>query len=154
MIVSHSNNTFRPPRRGQPQKLLFGSSTIVPIPIYDVVCRPNIARILIETLSSCIVLRCLGLPARSITNFDSAHDTDFNRAIDKFYDENGKPISSSDSIWWVDCHYQIYYFVVIKCKNNFDHFLKKNFSPGTFMCGMSHGCHAPICLLDMEAGKS
>ena len=35
------------------------------------------------------VLRCVGLPARSVTNFNSAHDTNFNRAVDKYYDEDG-----------------------------------------------------------------
>ena len=45
------------------------------------------------------VLRSLGLPARSVTNFNSAHDTNFNRAIDKYYDENGDYISTGDSIW-------------------------------------------------------
>lgn len=46
------------------------------------------------------MLRSIGLAARSVTNFDSAHDTNFNRAIDKFYDEDGQPISSDDSIWY------------------------------------------------------
>ena len=35
------------------------------------------------------VLLCVGLPARSVTNFNSAHDTNFNRAVDKYYDEDG-----------------------------------------------------------------
>ncbi len=47
----------------------------------------------------CVVLRCLGLPARSVTNFNSAHDTNFNRAVDKFYDEDGNPTTTDDSIW-------------------------------------------------------
>ena len=48
------------------------------------------------------VLRSLGLPARSVTNFNSAHDTNFNRAIDKYYDENGDYISTGDSIWYAN----------------------------------------------------
>ena len=34
-------------------------------------------------------LRALGIPARSITNFNSAHDVDETMTIDAFYDENG-----------------------------------------------------------------
>lgn len=45
------------------------------------------------------LFRCLGLPARSVSNFNSAHDTDFNRAIDKYYDKEGNPLSNADSIW-------------------------------------------------------
>nr|CAB3266931.1 transglutaminase [Phallusia mammillata] len=48
------------------------------------------------------VLRALGIPARSITNFGSAHDTEFNETIDRFYDEDGEKYdhrSGSDSIW-------------------------------------------------------
>ena len=45
------------------------------------------------------VLHCVGLPTRSVTNFNSAHDTNFNRAVDKYYDEDGTPTTSDDSIW-------------------------------------------------------
>lgn len=46
------------------------------------------------------VLRALGIPARSVTNFNSAHDTEFNMVIDKFIDEEGEEVDySSDSIW-------------------------------------------------------
>lgn len=49
------------------------------------------------------VMRSLGLAARSITNFVSAHDTTkpYNRAVDKYYDSDGDLIErmSSDSIW-------------------------------------------------------
>ena len=45
--------------------------------------------------------RALGIPSRPTTAFQSAHDTDRNRAIDKFYDPEWNPVSgiTSDSIW-------------------------------------------------------
>nr|XP_002119887.1 protein-glutamine gamma-glutamyltransferase K [Ciona intestinalis] len=45
------------------------------------------------------VLRCLGIPTRSLTTFDSAHDTGGNLTIDKHYNETGKPLENDDSIW-------------------------------------------------------
>ncbi|XP_072237590.1 protein-glutamine gamma-glutamyltransferase E-like isoform X1 [Leuresthes tenuis] len=55
----------------------------------------------------CSVLRLLGIPCRVISNFQSAHDTDENLAIDSYYNEEGlTEIDSSDSIWnfhvWVE----------------------------------------------------
>ncbi|CAI9571759.1 unnamed protein product, partial [Staurois parvus] len=55
------------------------------------------------------VLRCLGIPGRTVTNFASAHDTDGNLIFDVYFDENMKPIEekNSDSVWnyhcWNDC---------------------------------------------------
>ena len=46
-------------------------------------------------------MRCLGIPCRSLTNFDSAHDTDANLTIDHHYDHNYKPIEQDDSVWLV-----------------------------------------------------
>ncbi|XP_066443501.1 protein-glutamine gamma-glutamyltransferase E-like [Eleutherodactylus coqui] len=48
----------------------------------------------------CTVLRCLGIPTRIITNFNSAHNTDGNMVIDMHYDPEGKFLEvSNDSIW-------------------------------------------------------
>ncbi|XP_008411741.1 protein-glutamine gamma-glutamyltransferase 2-like [Poecilia reticulata] len=55
---------------------------------------------------ACTVFRALGIPCRVVTNFGSAHDTNANLVIERFFDENGDRISRDDSIWnfhvWVD----------------------------------------------------
>ena len=39
-----------------------------------------------------LVCRALGIPCRSITNFESAHDTEQNLTLDIYYDEEGEKI--------------------------------------------------------------
>ncbi|CAK6432317.1 unnamed protein product [Pipistrellus nathusii] len=56
----------------------------------------------------CTVMRCLGIPTRVITNFDSGHDTDGNLIIDEYYDHTGRILENKkDTVWnfhvWNEC---------------------------------------------------
>ena len=47
------------------------------------------------------VMRCLGIPTRVITNFNSGHDTDGNLIIDEYYDNTGRILENKkkDRVW-------------------------------------------------------
>ncbi|XP_072552168.1 protein-glutamine gamma-glutamyltransferase 2-like [Salminus brasiliensis] len=54
---------------------------------------------------ACTVSRALGIPCRVVTNYESAHDTNSNLLIERYYDEFAEDIGD-DSIWnfhvWVE----------------------------------------------------
>ena len=51
--------------------------------------------------SLCTVCRTLGIPCRTITNFESAHDSDANLTLDYHFNEEDEPMEelNDDSIW-------------------------------------------------------
>ncbi|CAL8340734.1 unnamed protein product [Merluccius merluccius] len=55
---------------------------------------------------ACSVSRALGIPCRVVTNYVSAHDTNSNLVIDRYFDQNGRSLGR-DMIWnyhcWVEC---------------------------------------------------
>lgn len=51
-----------------------------------------------------LVCRAMGIPARSVTNFASAHDCDGSITIDAHWTPEGQPLDelNSDSVWSVN----------------------------------------------------
>ncbi|XP_002937793.3 protein-glutamine gamma-glutamyltransferase 4 [Xenopus tropicalis] len=47
------------------------------------------------------VMRCIGIPARCVTCYSAAHDTEGNLRVDAYYNESGEPLShmNKDSVW-------------------------------------------------------
>lgn len=65
-------------------------------------------RHLLQLLPVSAVLRCLGIPARVVTNYSSAHDNTGNLKTDLIFHLDGTPDSesTSDSIWLVSIETQ------------------------------------------------
>nr|XP_019957689.1 PREDICTED: protein-glutamine gamma-glutamyltransferase 2-like [Paralichthys olivaceus] len=52
---------------------------------------------------ACTVLRCLGIPTRNITNFNSAHDVDGNLSVDIVLNKEMESAGKKDSSWNFHC---------------------------------------------------
>ncbi|KAL7844948.1 hypothetical protein SRHO_G00234880 [Serrasalmus rhombeus] len=73
-------------------------------------CRPvKYGQCWVFAAVMCTVMRCLGIPCRVVTNFESAHDTNKNLLVDKYINDYGlcrNKEDGKDSIWnfhvWVE----------------------------------------------------
>ena len=70
------------------------------------------------------MLRAVGIPARPITNYDSAHDTEANKTIDYYFDKDWNLIEdkSADSIWYA--LFQYFIFSTYCTRGGWKHFIK------------------------------
>lgn len=92
------------------------------------------------------ICRAIGLPARSVTNFASAHDTDGTTAIDRAYVKDGDKWEkvdipgSSDSIWNFHVWNEVWMSRAIDLGNGYDGWqvidaTPQEISEGQYRCG-------------------
>ncbi|XP_072487656.1 protein-glutamine gamma-glutamyltransferase 2 isoform X2 [Notamacropus eugenii] len=64
-------------------------------------CRPvKYGQCWVFAAVACTVMRCLGIPCRVITNFNSAHDSNANLVIDLYRDEKGDRLNAMNEMIW------------------------------------------------------
>ncbi|KAK7114384.1 annulin-like isoform X2 [Littorina saxatilis] len=92
------------------------------------------------------VSRALGLPCRSVTNFDSAHDTDNTCTIDTYYDEEGEELKhlKSDSIWNFHVWNEVWILRPDLQDNTYDGWHVVDATPQEQSCGMFQCGPCPV----------